>query len=520
MREKNSRKLWSRISKLVAVTLALVLIVGVLPAGAASKEIVVKTKKQLVKAMESKSAATIIFRTNRKTRFIIPEIANSANKKLVMEAPNARAFNKATFKTITLNKSEYFNERGNDNSLYVKGDGVKLTVSKGIEAKKVSITATDVIIKVASNGNVGDIVCNKKEADITIAVAKNAEANITVKKKADLTVTGAKSADITVVAQAADTKITATAPVDIVAEKNVNVILEKGSEGSSIDSSKDVDVDISGAAEKQATVKEDGETVQEPEKTEEKKEEKKEEEKKDSTPATTTEPSNTSPTPSESGGAAVDPGKTKYGVTIIINDSSLGTVTATCGGIAFTSGDKAEKDSVILITVAPKDRDIYAVINASDPSEARDIGDNQCQVTILGETRISVNFTRAQSNYVAVVTGGAITLDVGNNIVATGASVSIVYKDTSDDAIKLKTPLNPDGSIKNTEWDRTSSRNEIVAVDFSGFDTDAEKELLDRYLGNYLTNLFPRAKDIKLPSGVTPPGGFNDVRFTTKIPKM
>ncbi len=301
----------------------------------------------------------------------------------------------------------------------------------------------------------------------------------------------------------------------------MNVILEKGSEGSSIDSSKDVDVDISGAAEKQATVKEDGETVQEPEKTEEKKEEKKEEEKKDSTPATTTEPSNTSPTPSDGGGAAVDPGKTKYGVTIIINDSSLGTVTATCGGIAFTSGDKVEKDSVILITVAPKDRDIYAVINASDPSEARDIGDNQCQVTILGETRISVNFTRAQSNYVAVVTGGAITLDVGNNIVATGASVSIVYKDTSDgDAIKLKTPLNPDGSIKNTEWDRTSYRNEIVAVDFSGFDTAAEKELLNRYLGNYLATLFPRAKYIILPGDFTPPSGFNDVIFLRPTPKM
>ena len=249
MRDKKSHKLWSRLTKFMAVTLALVLIVGVLPASAASGEIVVKTKKQLVKAMEKKSAATIIFRTNRKTRFIIPVIENSANKKLVMEAPNARAFNKATFKTITLNKSEYFNERGNDNSLYIKGDGVKLTVSKGIEAKKVSITATDVIVKVASDGNVGDIICNKKAAEITVAVAKNAEANITIKKQADLIVAGDKTADITIVSQAADTKITATAPVDIVAEKDTDVVLEKGSEGSTVESSKEVDVDISGAAE-------------------------------------------------------------------------------------------------------------------------------------------------------------------------------------------------------------------------------------------------------------------------------
>ncbi len=278
MSEKSSRKLISRIPKLVALALAVIMIAGVVPANpasAASNEITVKTKKQLLKAMESKSATTIIFRTNRKTKFVIPELENSENKKLIIEAPNAKAFNKATFKTITLNNAEYFNERGNDNSLYIKGDGIKLTVSKGIEAKKVSITATDVIVKVASNGNVGDIIQNKKNAEITVAVAKNAEANITIKKKADLTVSGDKTADIKIVVGTADSKITATAPVNIVAEKDTNVVLKEGSEGSTVDSSKDVKVDISGEAGNQATVKEDGQTVKEPEKTEEKKEEEK-----------------------------------------------------------------------------------------------------------------------------------------------------------------------------------------------------------------------------------------------------
>ena len=231
--------------------IVLTMLIGSLPVSAAkSSEIVVKTKKQLVKAMEKKSAATIIFRTNRKTKFIIPVIENSANKKLVMEAPNARAFNKATFKTITLNKSEYFNERGNDNSLYIKGDGVKLTVSKGIEANKVSINATDVTVKVAKNGDVGDIICNKKKAEITVAVAKNAEANITIKKQAVLNVEGDKTADIKIVSQAADTKITTSAPVDIVAEKNVDVVLEKGCGSVSVDS-------IEGASVETLTIAED-----------------------------------------------------------------------------------------------------------------------------------------------------------------------------------------------------------------------------------------------------------------------
>ena len=104
-----------------------------------------------------------------------------------MKTPNAKVYNKAQFKSISLKSSGYFNERGKDNSIYVKSDGAQLTVSKGIEAKKISVTANDVLIKVASKAEVGDLVCNKKDATITVNVAKNAEANITIKKKTELT---------------------------------------------------------------------------------------------------------------------------------------------------------------------------------------------------------------------------------------------------------------------------------------------------------------------------------------------
>ncbi|MCR5829710.1 MAG: hypothetical protein K6F93_05070, partial [Lachnospiraceae bacterium] len=57
--------LWSKLSKFMALTLAFVMVAGVLPASAASKEVVCKTKKKLVKAMEDPSITTIIFRTDR-----------------------------------------------------------------------------------------------------------------------------------------------------------------------------------------------------------------------------------------------------------------------------------------------------------------------------------------------------------------------------------------------------------------------------------------------------------------------
>ncbi len=357
MKKANSQGLRSRIAKLVALTLALVLIVGALPVSAASKEVVVKTKKQLLQAMEKKSSATIIFKTNRKTRFIIPALENSANKKLVMEAPNARAFNKATFKTITLNNSEYFNERGKDNSLYIKGDGIKLTISKGIEAKKVSISATDVLVKVAKNADVANIICNKKAATITVNVAKNADANITIKKKTDLTVTGDKTADIKIVAQAKNSKITASAPVEIVAEKNVDVVLEKGSEGSKVESAKGVDVDLSGAAKKNATVVEDGKTVQEAEKVEEKKEEKKED-KKDTTSGSVTTPSTDSTSGSGSGSSSGNPDPTpatvtKYTLGVRLDTEAYGTYTITVDGTAVASGSAIEAGKSVVVRFTP-----------------------------------------------------------------------------------------------------------------------------------------------------------------------
>ena len=346
----------------MAVTLALVLSVGVLPAQAGTKEIVVRNKKQLVEAMESDSSATIIFRTNRSNRFIIPAGLNSENKELVMDAPGARAFNKASFKAITLKKAEYFNERGDGNSLYIKGDDVKLTISRGIETKKVSITATNALVKVANSGNVGDIVCNKKDAQIRISVAENAKANIIVKKKTELTVGGDKDAGIKVVSQASGSKITVTAPVDLVAVKNVDVILEKGAEGSTVDSAKDALVELSGEAEKQATVKEDGNVIREAEPQKEdklKNEETDKEASKDQekTPATETPATETPATePDPGSNPAVTPDKGMYKITYRVENPETGTVVVTDSGYphkVVESGSKVASGTALFIELKP-----------------------------------------------------------------------------------------------------------------------------------------------------------------------
>jgi len=485
MKKANSQGLRSRIAKLVALTLALVLIVGALPVSAASKEVVVKTKKQLLQAMEKKSSATIIFKTNRKTRFIIPALENSANKKLVMEAPNARAFNKATFKTITLNNSEYFNERGKDNSLYIKGDGIKLTISKGIEAKKVSISATDVLVKVAKNADVANIICNKKAATITVNVAKNADANITIKKKTDLTVTGDKTADIKIVAQAKNSKITASAPVEIVAEKNVDVVLEKGSEGSKVESAKGVDVDLSGAAKKNATVVEDGKTVQEAEKVEEKKEEKKED-KKDTTSGSVTTPSTDSTSGSGSGSASGNPDPTpatvtKYTLGVRLDTEAHGTYTITVDGTDVASGSAIEAGKSVVVRFAPNTGymgSVYIVgggsttISNTDADGNVDAESNVCTVTgfsadftIVIEFKVRPNGSGegGEGGSTGTVTPAAITL-VAGKVVQAVSGTAICSLDAASGAGISMAAATGSALVWNAKFDLTKDGAAVAAV--------------------------------------------------------
>ncbi len=543
MRDKKSHKLWSRLTKFMAVTLALVLIVGVLPASAASGEIVVKTKKQLVKAMEKKSAATIIFRTNRKTRFIIPVIENSANKKLVMEAPNARAFNKATFKTITLNKSEYFNERGNDNSLYIKGDGVKLTVSKGIEAKKVSITATNALVKVANSGNVGDIVCNKKDAQIRISVAENAKANIIVKKKTELTVGGDKDAGIKVVSQASGSKITVTAPVDLVAVKNVDVILEKGAEGSTVDSEKDALVELSGEAEKQATVKEDGNVIREAEPQKEEKlknEETDKEASKDQektpatetpatetpateTPATETPATETPATePDPGSNPAVTPDKGMYKITYRVETQGTGTVVVTDSGYphkVVESGSEVASGTSLFIEPNPSEGYSFEGITVSQENNCtrREYHGNTWLLSDLkGDLEIVVKFKRdvieQPQNVLRISAVETTTVWVKNRIIfesckndATESQAKVFSlketKDNSDREIAKVWVVTGSAITRVDNGTNVTSelKRSFDCIDFSGVG-DLNHDIITRDLISELCEKFINVTQIWVPS--------------------
>ena len=528
MRENKSHRRWARFSKLMAVTLALVLSVGVLPAQAGTKEIVVRNKKQLVEAMESDSSATIIFRTNRSNRFIIPAGLNSENKELVMDAPGARAFNKASFKAITLKKAEYFNERGDGNSLYIKGDDVKLTISRGIETKKVSITATNALVKVANSGNVGDIVCNKKDAQIRISVAENAKANIIVKKKTELTVGGDKDAGIKVVSQASGSKITVTAPVDLVAVKNVDVILEKGAEGSTVDSAKDALVELSGEAEKQATVKEDGNVIREAEHQKEDKlkneetdkEASKDQEKTPETETPATETPATEPDPGSN--PAVTPDKGMYKITYRVENPETGTVVVTDSGYphkVVESGSKVASGTALFIELKPSKGYSFEGITVSQENNctcSEYSGNTWLLDDLKGDLEIVVKFKRdvieQPQNVLRLSAVETTTVWVKNESISEYNKIGATESQAKKFSLK-ETKDTSDREIA-TVWVVTGSAitridngNDVTAelqrsfdcIDFSGVG-DLNHDIITRDLILKLCDRFNKVKWIWVPS--------------------
>ena len=375
MQKGISKSLRSLILKAIAVTLAFVTIAGSLPSSAASsKEVEVKTKKQLLAQIAGTAASTIVFSTQKTLKFTIPASESSSNKKLIVNAPNVTLTNKATFKGVTLNETLAFTEKGKGNSLTVKaenaqitvakgsevkkmtieGTGAKITVAKGSEVEKMNVAADKIDIDVLGKAKVGDLVCKLKGAEVNLNVEKKAEVNVTLSKKTILTVTGDKSADVDIVSKAKNSTVTASVPVEVTAEKNLKLKLKEGAEGSVVDSkSEDVNVKVSGKAADEVTEKVAGETVKEPEKKEEKAEEKKEEAKKEEKKEDTTQTSSSSDQTPSGGSGEYHPVilPTSYSVTLETSGEGIKSAELYIGSNKITSGTNVQPGTVVQLVL-------------------------------------------------------------------------------------------------------------------------------------------------------------------------
>lgn len=199
-----------------------------------SKNIVVKSQKELNSALKSKYIKKITIRTNKKLILTIRK--GTYNKvDLVIDAPNIKVNNNAKFKKITINKyslKNYWNENSSGNSY-------DINIAKQ----------------------------NRKEYYFIINNRKNIK-SISIKNGIKLKILGTgKIKNFVIKKSAKDLKVSTNVAMNIMAKSNCTIILNKNAEKSTIKAEKDIQVKLVNKTNTKVTIiyiDNNEEVVQEP----------------------------------------------------------------------------------------------------------------------------------------------------------------------------------------------------------------------------------------------------------------
>ena len=222
--------------QIFVLLLAMIFTLTNIPVSAAiTEDVEVGSKSKLVKEMKKKTSGKIVFYTNKEVSITIPAKKYAKNKDLEIDAPNASITNKAKFNSVTIKAVKSYTENVSGNIIKINGDGIKLNISDGKKVNDVIITADNTTISIKEKGGINNVSFEKNGATVKIEVADNSLVNANINKKTALTVLGAKSAEVNIIASAQSSSISASVPVNVIANKNLKLTLKKGSEGSIIE---------------------------------------------------------------------------------------------------------------------------------------------------------------------------------------------------------------------------------------------------------------------------------------------
>ena len=158
----------------------------------AAQKVVIKTQKQLDAALKNKKVASIEIRTKNGTTFSIKR--GTYNKSVVVDATKAKVVNNGKFKSVTVKNAASYTEKADNNKINITDKKLDLTVSKGADNSKITVSGTGSKINVKANGKVASVTANKKttlkvtgSTSKTIKITSNAKgANVTVGTKANV----------------------------------------------------------------------------------------------------------------------------------------------------------------------------------------------------------------------------------------------------------------------------------------------------------------------------------------------
>ena len=252
--------------RLLAMVLAMVMVIGLVPVSAAKKKsVTVSSLTDLYAKMTKSNVGKITYESNAAEKLTIyvkklskSEKAVIADIDLVINAPEATITNKLKFKSVTIKACKAYTEAANGNTITLADPETKFTVAKKKQVEKLTVKAAKANVVVKAKANIMDLVVAKKNAKVTVNAAKGSDVDVTISKKAAVTVKGNKKADVDITNKASGSTVTASIPVEISTKKNINVNTKKGSEGTVIDASSSkikVNVKNTGKEEPKLTVK-------------------------------------------------------------------------------------------------------------------------------------------------------------------------------------------------------------------------------------------------------------------------
>ena len=176
---------------------------------------------------------------------------------MVMSTVPATPVQAAGGKTLAVSSQKQLNQalktvKGKNAVITVKaGKNVKITIPKG--TYKVTIRVVGKKAAVVNNGTVKEIVVNSKG---TVAIKNNGTIKkVTVQNAKSVSFSGNHKKAVPVVVNAEDVLMILAAPAKITAKKDVNIVLKKGAEKSSITCTKNVQAQVDNQTKKAISVK-------------------------------------------------------------------------------------------------------------------------------------------------------------------------------------------------------------------------------------------------------------------------
>lgn len=216
----------------------------------------VTTQQQLNEALKNKKLTSITISTKKKTDFTILD-GTYKNVDLFVNAPNADVQNYGVFKSVSIQsiKPDTWHEYAKGNTITLQAKNAHLVVEEIGSVNKIEIPTKDAQVELEINGTVKQMVGTEKSE--LILTNNGTVEKVVVKAVSNLQVKGTseQAVPIEIGKKAEGTKIDSAIPVQVITPVKVEITLQKGAEGSSIEVTKEVGVTVSNQTDTKVTVK-------------------------------------------------------------------------------------------------------------------------------------------------------------------------------------------------------------------------------------------------------------------------